>query len=229
LNSAAFLNLLAKDGFMIAVLFDLDGTLLDSTDLDTECYIKAVRTVLGEVAIRPEWGHYQEVTALAILKDILKDNSLSSGKELWEEVREEFGQRVSAALQNGRSCCAREGAQDTINLLRENKDFQIALATGDWSHTAGMKLTSAGLNFNGIPLCSSDQKENRIEIMKEALRNLEGPFQHIFYVGDGLWDQKASRELGWGFIGIGPNLQGRCDDWFESFGPEFQKHITSFR
>ncbi|MBA4394617.1 MAG: haloacid dehalogenase [Desulfobacca sp.] len=218
-----------KNRFMNAVLFDIDGTLLDSTDLDRSCYIKAVRAILGEVTIRTEWCTYKEVTALAILKEILCDNNIAPDSRTLEAVRLEFGRTISATLQDGHPCRAREGALGTIDFLQENEGVQVGLATGDWSHTARLKLASGGLKHEELPLSSSDQSEKRIEIMKDALGKLQGPFQDIFYVGDGEWDLKASQELGWNFIGVGPRLRGRCDPWYEAFSYEFRKWISPSR
>lgn len=214
---------------MIAILFDIDGTLLESIDLDTECYIKAVKAILGEVVIRPDWGAYPEVTALAILREILHDNNLTLENRKLEAVREEFGRIIASTLQAGHPCRAREGALGTIDFLKKNKGVQIGLATGDWSHTARLKLAAAGVNHEGLPLSSSDQSHNRIEIMQDAFRKLPGPFQKIVYVGDGEWDLKASQELGWNFIGVGPRLRGRCDLWVGAFGPEFRERLSSIR
>ena len=36
---------------MIATIFDIDGTLVDSFGFDDACYISAIREVLGEVYI----------------------------------------------------------------------------------------------------------------------------------------------------------------------------------
>ena len=40
------------------------------------------------------------------------------------------------------------------------------------------------------------------------------------YVGDGEWDLRASRDLNWGFIAIGRNLQGKHGLWIRDFNDE---------
>ena len=41
---------------MIATIFDIDGTLVESFGFDDACYISAIREVLGEVHIHDDWN-----------------------------------------------------------------------------------------------------------------------------------------------------------------------------
>ena len=63
---------------MHALLFDIDGTLLDSNGVDGELYITAVRCVLSDVRIRESWGCYRHVTDAGILDEILSDNGIAN-------------------------------------------------------------------------------------------------------------------------------------------------------
>jgi beta-phosphoglucomutase-like phosphatase (HAD superfamily) len=48
---------------MHAVILDIDGTLLESQEIDGSLYLAAIRAVLGEVRIRESWGLYRNVNA----------------------------------------------------------------------------------------------------------------------------------------------------------------------
>ncbi len=61
---------------MHAVIFDVDGTLLDSYGIDDSLYADAVRAVLGAVFIRDAWEKYPRVTDTGVLADICSDNGL---------------------------------------------------------------------------------------------------------------------------------------------------------
>ena len=52
---------------MHAVILDIDGTLLHSSDVDGMLYLAAVRKVLGQVKVRSNWGLYRNVTDRGIL------------------------------------------------------------------------------------------------------------------------------------------------------------------
>ncbi len=41
--------------------------------------------------------------------------------------------------------------------------------------------------------------------------------EEVVYVGDGLWDMKASSQLKWGFVGIGNRLKNTANIWVSDF------------
>ena len=49
---------------MIATIFDIDGTLVESSGFDDACYISAIREVLGDVYTHDNWSQYKNVTEL---------------------------------------------------------------------------------------------------------------------------------------------------------------------
>jgi len=44
--------------------------------------------------------------------------------------------------------------------------------------------------------------------MRHALEALGGHFASITYYGDALWDEAATRTLGWQFVAVGKALNG---------------------
>jgi phosphoglycolate phosphatase-like HAD superfamily hydrolase len=109
------------------------------------------------------------------------------------------------------------GAIDLIRKMKADPAFVLGIATGGWGHTARQKLVAAGFDIDGIPMRSSDDSSERIEIMKQCLLKMEKAFDGIWYVGDREWDITATRRLGWNFIGIGPLIKGKCDKWVKDF------------
>ena len=61
---------------MIAVIFDIDGTLVESFHFDGITYASAVKDVLGEVIIKDNWKHYKNVTDTGILRQIMDENEI---------------------------------------------------------------------------------------------------------------------------------------------------------
>jgi phosphoglycolate phosphatase-like HAD superfamily hydrolase len=85
----------------------------------------------------------------------------------------------------------------------------MAIATGGWTVTAAHKLRLIQLRLSEFPHATSDHHYARKEIITEAVRNAKRTygvaFRNIVYVGDGVWDYEATRELGLGFVGIDAN------------------------
>lgn len=201
---------------MIATIFDIDGTLVESFDFDGTSYISAIREILGEVCIDDDWSQYKNVTDTGILRQIMKKNKIQEEGQI-EEIRKKFGELIEQYLENGGECRPTKGAISLIDKLLSNQHYKIGIATGGWKHTAKMKLRHAGFDLRNTVLFSSDDSDKRVEIMKKCLSALGNGFHRIVYIGDAVWDIQATKRLGWHFIGVGPRLKGKCECWVEDF------------
>ncbi len=201
---------------MIAIIFDIDGTLVESFGFDDACYVAAVREVLGDVYIHDDWSQYKNVTDTGSLRQIMEENKIQE-KEQIKEVRTKFGELIRQYLQNGGKCLPKGGAIHLINKLLDAEDYEVGFATGGWRHTAKMKLQHAGFNLKNAILTSSDDGDERVVIMKKCLLQLGHCFQRVVYIGDAEWDMQATKTLGWHFIGVGSRLKGKCEYWVEDF------------
>ena len=205
---------------MIATIFDIDGTLVESFGFDDACYISAIREVLGDVYIHDDWSKYKNVTDTGSLRQIMEENNIEEKGQI-KEVRTKFGELIRQYLQNGGKCCPKEGATHLIDKLRATEDYEVGIATGGWRHTAKMKLQHAGFNLRNTVLTSSDDSDARVAIMTKCLFALKKScFNRIVYVGDAQWDIRATQELGWHFIGVGARLKGKCEFWVEDFSSQ---------
>lgn len=193
---------------MHAVILDIDGTLLESNDIDGSLYLAAVRRVLGEVRIRESWGLYRNVTDRGILEEILHANSLAVTPETLNAVRDVFVESVGRHVQMNGPFTEIPGAKGFVSGLLASTSHCVAYATGGWSESAAIKLGSAGFPMEGIPLASSDDYSDRRSIMLHALNQLGSAFESITYYGDAKWDETATRMLGWTFVPVGKPLGG---------------------
>ncbi len=201
---------------MIAAIFDIDGTLVESFDFDGASYISAIREVLGEIYINDDWSKYKNVTDSGMLRQIMEENKIQEDGQI-EEIRKKFGELIEQYLENGGECRPTKGAICLIDKLLSDQHYKIGIATGGWRHTAKMKLRHAGFSLRNTVLFSSDDSDKRVEIMKKCLSALENRFHRIVYIGDAVWDIQATKKLGWHFIGVGPRLKGKCECWVEDF------------
>ncbi|WP_009630425.1 HAD family hydrolase [Synechocystis sp. PCC 7509] len=193
---------------MEAVIFDIDGTLLQSDANDDALYLAAVRDVLGNVNLRPSWAMYTQFTATGILAEILNDNAIDATLETVAAVRDHFVASVRLHVSEYGPFAEIPGAREFVQSLHNSARHRIAYATGGWQESALLKLSISGFPVQGVPLSTSDDHFERQEIMLYALRQLDGVYDRVTYYGDGHWDAVAAKSLGWNFVPVGRKLDG---------------------
>jgi len=193
---------------MDAIVFDIDGTLLDSSGIDSRLYIESIKTILGEVKLRPDWSDYEHVTDQGVLRDIIRDNGLSRERELISQVKRVFLQSIAEHLRTQGPFREIPGARRFVRALNQSSEMRVAYATGGWTHSAKLKLESAGFPLDDLPLASSDDHDDRVSIMRSAAARFPESTNRVIYFGDAIWDQRACEELGWQFVAVGTALGG---------------------
>ena len=193
---------------MRAVIFDIDDTLLQSANGDDRIYRQAVVEVLGDIQLRPSFRDYPHVSDTGILMQIFADNELVPNDDRFVAVKERFLSLLRRHIETEGPFAPLPGALDFVDRLRVQQDVGVAVATGGWRDSARMKLDAAGFDTRDLPLASSDDAMERTSILQHALDSLPGRYESIVYYGDGEWDRRAVRELGWTFRPVGPALNG---------------------
>lgn len=193
---------------MHAVVFDIDGTLLESASIDDALFREAVRAVLGGVTFRRSLADYSHVSDAGVLQEVFADNDIGHEPALVDAIKWRFVDAVRSHIVASGPFPEIPGAGAMLRQLGDSLDHAVAYATGGWRDSALLKLDSAGFGEFDFPLASSDDAHDRAKIMQIALASLGDSFESVTYYGDGPWDREASLRLGWNFVAVGPVLGG---------------------
>lgn len=187
-------------------MFDIDGTLVQSCDFDSGCFIDAVKTNTG-IEINSNWSRYTHVTDSGILNEVIASSAILEKEHVYTEVKNTFIENIERHIRQN-PVKEIQGASSFIAKLNSRKDIVISFATGGWLESAQLKLKSVGINFTNIPIASSDDHYKRTEIMKVACKmaskNRDLP---CTYFGDESWDKKACEELNINFVLVGNKIK----------------------
>ncbi len=176
------------------VMFDVDGTLVDSMGFDGPLYAEAVR---AELDIEPDrdWSTYPHVTDSGLLETILQRHGIEDRDGVRRAAVERRFVRMIRDYIERTPRAVREipGARALLAQLHGMPGCRVAIATGGWHETAILKLNAAGFHLDGIALATASDASSRVAIMRIAA---ERAWRYVeprrrTYFGEAVWDQKA--------------------------------------
>lgn len=192
------------------VVFDIDGTLCQTSQVDDACWCAMVRDVLGVDSITTDWTAYPHSTDEAIASALIREHlDLEPSRDLLDRMRDRFVELLKEAYAEDPGLFrGTPGAENLLRYLREN-NMHVAIATGGWAPSARFKLQKAGLwqeDLSAAFACDAHPREEILSIAiaraAEAAGCDRAALGKVVYVGDGLWDLRAARTMEIGFLGI---------------------------
>ncbi len=189
---------------MTTYLFDIDGTLARSNDLDERLFARAIEEVLGVAGISTDWASYHETTDEAITRELIQMHRAGDdADQLVAATRARFIEMVRADLADlQRTITPVPGVPRVLDDLASQDGAAVGMATGGWPESAKLKLDTVGVNYAAHHLSTCADHPHRYAIIRHALERLGRSTDGAVYFGDGIWDARASKRLGIGFVGV---------------------------
>ena len=190
------------------IIFDIDGTLTDTTDIDDKCYIESFENLFNVSIKEIKWSQLKNVTDWGIAEELisikLKKNSSQSDIETLKNL---FLNKIKDEFRINKSNFTEiKGANSFYNLVRSEPQLKIGIATGGWEETANFKLNAIGINPIDVCYSNSSRFKKREDITLDVISQLNSKHadkpDEIIYFGDGEWDYKTCNKLNIRFIGI---------------------------
>lgn len=185
------------------LVFDIDGTLTDTTQIYTRVFLEAM-TQIGAGPFNEKVGPFKHHTDSYIAKFLYEQQT---GKPYNTQAAIDFENAI-ATLLSQETIKEIDGAGALLKQLAQQTQLGICFATGSLLKTAQMKLDAIGVMYNTKQLVASDLLEERTQIVQQAIDNAcefygVSHFNRIVSLGDGLWDLKTAQALNIDFIGVG--------------------------
>ncbi|MBG0810928.1 HAD family hydrolase [Methylosinus sp. H3A] len=190
------------------VVFDIDGTLIQSMALDGECYGAALFEHFDATDISLDWTTYEHASDPGVVTELYarRIGRAPTAQEL-RDFQHRFVSRLEAAMSDREPLQETPGASRLLSALAADARFEVVIATGAWREPISMKLAAAGVDIGGFPFACGDDAIERARIFSLAVERAAGSFERIVLVGDGVWDIVTARALGFSFLGVGSGAE----------------------
>jgi beta-phosphoglucomutase-like phosphatase (HAD superfamily) len=190
------------DGMKMLAIFDNDGTICDTQEVEGICYARAIEHVIGRSLSTLDWTAYDEPTSSAIVRDLLAGDVAAERKET--EIKREFVRLLAEERPKfPGDFCPIPGALEFIERLKRDSICSVAIATGCFDASARYKLQCCGLALDAFPYATSSDAPRRRDIIPLAASRAGFDLASVVYFGDAPWDVHVSHTLGIRMIGIG--------------------------
>jgi phosphoglycolate phosphatase-like HAD superfamily hydrolase len=188
------------------ILFDIDGTLLDSDSVDSRCFADSYAAVFGAPFPTIDWRQYPHVTDHVIFRTVFVRHF---GREATPEERQRFEDHYVGMLIDKRRTTPGQfrevpGAVACWAALHTDDRYVLGIATGGWCAPAQVKLAHVGIQPVPPYSAYADGMEQREHILAQAinLAKADHAIRSVVYVGDAVWDVHTTRNLQLPLIGI---------------------------
>lgn len=191
---------------MKLVLFDIDGTLLNTGAFGVPSLAKAVENITGKT---PKYD-LNELIGVSDKKNFAYMYKCAAGKaptaKQLKEVKEEYLKLLPEeleSLQKSKKYKAAGGIEDFIKTLLKYPDVKLGLATGNVEEAAKIKLEPAGLAKYFVTGGFGWDAEKRPQLLAAAVKRAGKEFKHafkpeeVFVIGDTHLDVMAAKENGY--------------------------------
>ena len=194
---------------MNLVVFDVDGTLTKSSKVDLASFSFLIAKTLGIQEMNPRLEDYEHATASYIYRYYFHQRHQRNPRpEELEKAQRQHASLLAQAVAAKPGCVKPiPGALRLLELLHRQSEWQVAIATGAWRASTLAKLNHAGLDVGWIPAAHAEDGLSREKIVGTARERAQAEarvvaFDRVVLVGDGYWDLRTARNLGYGFVGI---------------------------
>ena len=189
-------------------IFDIDGTLTDTTGVDDECYRETIAEALGVAPSVVDWSGAAHVTDSEIFRWLSQAHGRNEPDEsMMARARVRFVQRLTLQLSTAPTRFSSIRGAETMLRDLPQREWCVAFATGGWGPSALLKLRVAEITFENAVLACADDARTRADIVRLARDRAESfyerRFDRVVSVGDGVWDVQTAAALRLQFVGIG--------------------------
>lgn len=199
---------------MIVLCWDIDGTLLTTNKAGLAAWEGAIEKVCG---FRPDLSQFpmSGLSDAAISSRLLKFFEMDPTAKIKNDVLRVYEQLLpeSLYLKQGEVL---PGVLAILQHIQKRKDVGSILLTGNTRSCAQVKLKHYGLGAYFSEGAFGDSSEDRSEIAKLALKQIQGKYgeielSRVFVIGDTPYDIECGKAIGANTIAVATSIHTQED------------------
>ncbi|MCH2156994.1 MAG: HAD family hydrolase, partial [Opitutales bacterium] len=174
---------------MLAI-FDIDGTICDTQDIEGICYAQAYSGVFNQSLETVDWSKFEDPTSAGIIRSLCGNMSDFGIRET--RFKERFVQLLKEKQpHHPGDFSPLPGAVDFMKQLSDDYGYRIAFATGGFDTEAEFKLACCGIELSAYAHATSSDTPKRTDIIRLATQRAQSELTEVVYFGDAPWDVVA--------------------------------------
>lgn len=191
-----------------AVIFDVDGVLLDLTATEEDVFFGAFADWCPPGSLSRQWNSYRIRNDDNIVDEIMASHGITTAHK--PRIVQNYFARLEQCLADGSvQSTPLPGAQDLLATLHGK--VALGIATANFREAARLRLVTAGL-WQPVSAFAfgADGGGHKHEILARAISACGLPMSRIVYVGDNTNDVEAGLRHGVHFIGFSTSPERRA-------------------
>ncbi len=188
-----------------AVIFDVDGPLLNLTPEEEDAYFVPFQEVHGLDELSRDWDGYKIRNDIEIYREILSDHlGRPPGDDEIAKLSRRYFDVLREALDSGAAKVEEiPGARQLLERLRAYDGIALGMATANFREAARIRLECVGMwshlqDFPGAAECGGAKRD----VLASVVAALGLAKERVVFLGDNLNDFDAAQACGVHFIGF---------------------------
>lgn len=183
---------------MRTLLFDIDGTLIDSAGAGRHALNQALQEAFGTTPSHPIV--FGGRTDRSLLSEMLRAHGHEVSEATFNRLRATFAQFLPISLKafSGRVL---PGVPELLTLLADHSQVRLWCMTGNLVETARSKLSHFGLEHYFEHIVGGDHDEDRCDLARRARADLDSLHgatdpREVIVIGDTISDVQCAQAIG---------------------------------
>jgi len=202
-----------------AVIFDVDGPLLDLTAAETSAFFVPFQEAFGLTGFSTDWDSYRLRNDVEIYREILETADLPTNQPTINRLRERYLMELETIYASGEAVAPIPGASALLDALSRISGLALGTATANFESAATLRLQRVGF-WNYVKEWHSGAEGGgaKRDILARAVKRLGLPSNRVVFLGDNLNDLDAAQENETHFIGF--HIDPMRRQWLADAGAE---------